>query len=365
MDIRAIATKGLWTTPSGGAAIVAPTVISATRNGNSGSAVVQGTAGNTIECCAVHPIDKTCYSLGSIVATGGLDTMPLNFINFSTTLYGLFIYVAAVNLEFTATDGINFSDTTDFPFTNLIDNSTITISNYVRGIDTAEFDVSGIQPNSHFIGVLYADYNGWIGFQYLVSGHNIVTGLHPMAYWRLLGYVMENTNDGTLWLLGTEIGDLLTALPTPSIIDSINVLIYQLIKNDTDFQALTNASPADPRIYLEYPPEQIRMDVNHPGYATYTMEGGGEIGRDRTFLTQMPDRKYRIDVYARTKGDCDAIYKAIERVLVYKYYQQTTEERVKAIRPLSPGIPQFLSDVRLYHASGLFSVEGIQRLNYT
>ena len=120
MDIRAIATKGLWTTPSGGAAIVAPTVISATRNGNSGSAVIQGTAGNTIECCAVHPIDKTCYSLGSIVATGGLDTMPLNFINFSTTLYGLFIYVAAVNLEFTATDGINFSDTTDFPFTNLI-----------------------------------------------------------------------------------------------------------------------------------------------------------------------------------------------------------------------------------------------------
>jgi hypothetical protein len=365
MDIRAIATKGLWTTPSGGAAIVAPTVISATRSGNSGSAVIQGTAGNTIECCAVHPIDKTCYSLGSIVATGGLDTMPLNFSHFTSTIFALTLNVAAVNLEFTATDGTNFSDTTDYPFTDLLVTNSLTITNYVRGLNTAEFDVAGMPTNLNFAALLYADYDGWITVENIVPGHNIITGLHPMAWWRLIGLLAQNTTDGTMYLYDTEVGDLLTALPTPAIIDSINVLIYQLIKNDTDFQALTNASPADPRIYLEYPPEQIRMDTNHPGYATYTMEGGGEIGRDRTFLTQMPDRKYRIDVYARTKGDCDAIYKAIERVLVYKYYQQTTEERVKAIRPLSPGIPQFLADVRLYHASGLFSVEGIQRLNYT
>ena len=364
MDIRAIATAGLWTMPTA-PALIAPTVISATRFNTVGSAVVKGDAGDMIYCFATNISTKNRELLGSVLATGGNDTMTLNFSNFAINLIFVTLQIAAVNLEFVSENAGLFSDVTDYPFTDFAGFVTLTITNYVRGMTTAEFDVAGLPAGFTSASILITDYDGFYGGQTIVSGHNIITGLHPAPLWRLEGLVVAETSTGELYIASPEIGDFLTALPTIPGIDSINVLIYQMIKNDSIFQALTGADSSDPRVYLDYPPDMIAMDLNHPGYATYSLEGGGEIGRDRTFLTQMPDRKYRIDVYARTKGDCDAIYKAIERVLVYKYYQQTTEERVKAIRPLSPGIPQFLADVRLYHASGLFSVEGIQRLNYT
>ena len=362
MDIRAIATRGLWT--RGGVALTAPTVISAVRNGASGSAVVQGTAGDTIYCYATNLGNKNRVLLGSVLATGGDDAIALDFSSFTYSFYIMTLTIAAVNLEFVSENSGLFSDTTDYPFSEFIDANSLTITNYVRGMDTAEFDVAGLPADFTVASILLTDYDGYFGAQPIVNGHNIITGLHPAPLWRLEGLILQQTSSGTIWLADKEVGDFLSALPVIPTIDSINVLIYQAIKNDSIFQALTGADVNDPRVYLDHPPQMVSMDLNHPGYATYSLEGGGGIEPTRAYLVEMPDRHYKIDVWGRTKGDVDKIFKRIQDIFIYRYFDDTTEEQVRAIRPLSPGTPQFVSEVRLYHVSGMFAVEGIMRKNF-
>jgi hypothetical protein len=227
--------------------------------------------------------------------------MTLDFSDFFFNLLGFTLSVAAVNLEFQSTDGTCFSDVVDYPFTEFMIINSPTVTNYFRGMDYAEFDVAGLPANLNWAILAYADFDGSLHLANMVAGHNTITGLHPLALWRLLGFLVQNGIDGTTYFTLPEIGDTLSALPTVPTIDTINVLIYQTIKQDTIFQALTGADALDPRIYLEFPPEKIKCDINKPGWATYGLHGGSAPDpTSRVLLTEMPSRTYQIDVWGRT-----------------------------------------------------------------
>ena len=362
MDLLTIATEGIFAAPSTPPAD--PTVTNIQRTALIGSADISGVgAGDLVTCHAVNLNTRARVLLGSITGPG---TMVLDFSSFLFNAIGFDLFLAAGNLEFQSSNAGLYSAVVDVPFTQILGVTPYIISNYTRYATKIEFDINfSTVPLMHSAYLIWGNWNGDYVWQQLVDGHNAVMGLLPIYFWRYNFIILWNTTDGKSWLRDSEFGDLWASVPALPTVDNLNVLIYQLIKTDPIFQGLTGADANDPRIYLEYPPEKIACNVSKPGWATYGLSGGGGITDDRVYLATMPDRVYSIDVWARTKDDCDRIYKQIEHLLIYRYFDETTEERIKVIRPLNPGISQFVADVRLYHAHGEFNIKGIWRKNCT
>jgi hypothetical protein len=362
MDLLTIATEGIFAAPSTPPA--APTASNPVRNGLVGSVDISAVAATDfVTCHAANPSTRARVLIGSITGPG---TMALDFSSFIFTFLTVPYYIAAFNLEFQSSNAGLYSAVTDLPFVHFLSSSGYTISNYIRHDTMVEFDVDlSVTPTMHQAFIFWSKWDGSYDTQGLINGHNTIMGLLPLCFWRYAFVMVWDTNNGEDWFRSSEFGDTYSIAPSLPTVDNLNVLIYQLIKTDPVFQGLTGADASDPRIYLEYPPEKIACDVVKPGWATYGLTGGAGITDDRVFLSTMPDRVYAIDVWARTKDDCDRIYKQIEHLLIYRYFDETTEERVKLIRPLGPGIAQFVADVRLYHAHGEFNIKGVWRKNCT
>jgi len=196
-------------------ATVPPTLGAITRNVATGSAVITGIGATDVcTCHAVHCITKVRHLLGTITGPG---TMTLNFTPFmlNIPIWGLInIPQAASNLEFQncATGGI-YSAIVDYPMTTYLSLAAPVISNYVRHSDRAEFDLTGLVPNVHDSIILYSKWDGSLGNQTVVAGHNIITGLYYPLRWPLIFMMLQVDKYGEGFLSMTEYGDLLTVAP--------------------------------------------------------------------------------------------------------------------------------------------------------
>ena len=95
----------------------------------------------------------------------------------------------------------------------------------------------------------------------------------------------------------------------------LNKVLFQTIKEDTEFKGLTRNTAQDPRIYKTRTPVKIQVTDAQPSYVIYFTAGTSRISSSSAIaIAQRDDRTYSLEVYGKKDTNVEAICKRIGRL---------------------------------------------------
>ena len=144
----------------------------------------------------------------------------------------------------------------------------------------------------------------------------------------------------------------------------IRKYLYALLESDTTIRTYTGHSASDPRVYLIWPPENIKLTVSTPAKIAVNYSELGSIPSGELVEgAQYPDGFFMVDVFANTPDLRDDIVERIETLFKRSNYSDlefsTTTFRIMRIEreskensvELHPGtqkIDSFRTHLRFY-----------------
>ena len=92
--------------------------------------------------------------------------------------------------------------------------------------------------------------------------------------------------------------------------------LYNLVEDDITIRGYIGHSASDPRVYMDWPPEHIKLTAATPAKiaVSYTENAGGIPSGEVVEEAQTPDGFFIIDVWANTYDLRDDIVERIETI---------------------------------------------------
>ncbi|MFW9928144.1 MAG: hypothetical protein ACFFD1_02005 [Candidatus Thorarchaeota archaeon] len=102
----------------------------------------------------------------------------------------------------------------------------------------------------------------------------------------------------------------------------LNQIIYNQIKDDTDWISYTGATAKDPRIYKGRTPAHVQISDSKPAYGVYYRSGS--IYSSNVVITAgRNDYVYIVEIYSKDTDTLDEIGYLIERIFREKRFTST------------------------------------------
>lgn len=86
----------------------------------------------------------------------------------------------------------------------------------------------------------------------------------------------------------------------------IRVLVYETIRDDATFKALTGAIASDPRIFWQFTPQKVQVTDSRHTYIVY-FRAGTVTTVDKVDVAGREDQVYTIEIYSKTPQGCDDV----------------------------------------------------------
>lgn len=101
--------------------------------------------------------------------------------------------------------------------------------------------------------------------------------------------------------------------------DERNKILYDTIKNNAVFKAITGGTTSDPRLYKFKTPLKLEISDSKPAYAIYRRMGTTKLpGYAKIDIGQLNDRAYSLEVFGKIPEDVDEICSELEENVFYE-----------------------------------------------